>query len=45
MSKGITFQQLKQPLSLFMALVAAGLAGNYFKFPIFLLIQAMKKEL
>jgi hypothetical protein len=33
MSKGITFQQLKQPLSLFLALVAAGLSGKLFQVP------------
>ncbi|MEI6313880.1 MAG: cache domain-containing protein [Syntrophus sp. (in: bacteria)] len=36
LNKGITLQQLKPTLPLFLALIAAGLAGNYFKFPIFL---------
>jgi two-component system cell cycle sensor histidine kinase/response regulator CckA len=34
LNKGITLQQLKQTLPLFLALVAAGLVGNYFKFSI-----------
>ena len=37
--KGITLQQPKQSLPLLLALIAAGLAGNYFKFPIFLNID------
>lgn len=38
-SKGITVQQLKQTLAPLLALIAAGLAGNYFRFPIFLNID------
>jgi len=39
LSKGISLQQLKQTLPLFLALILAGLAGNYFRFPIFLNID------
>ena len=39
LNKGISLQQLKYNLPLFLALVAAGLAGNYFKFPVFLNID------
>ena len=34
LNKGISLQQLKHTLPLFLALIVAGLAGNYFKFPI-----------
>ncbi len=39
LNKGISLQQLKQTLPLFLALIVAGLAGNYFRFPIFLNID------
>jgi len=39
LNKGILLQQLKQTLSLFLVLIVAGLAGNYFRFPIFLNID------
>ncbi len=35
LSKDIIAEQLKQTLPLLLALIAAGLAGNYFKFPLF----------
>jgi len=36
LSKGSTADHLKETLPLFLALIAAGLTGNYFKLPVFL---------